>query len=367
MFLTDFYSIRPPYESKQQDTLDWLTKAHITAEKGDEAFATQIQENLARYGCKPDKIETRGHVIADYLHEDWEAMEIYRLHEHGSGVDLGKRMKLYAQHANRVFGQLYEEVTLPPDDLIHVSCTGYVSPSGAQQIVSQKKWGQDTTVTHAYHMGCYGAIVALRLGKSFLAGDEKKQQTDVVHTEICSLHANPASHKPDQLVSQSLFADGFIKYSLVKKTAQPALFVSAVREEQIADSAFGMTWNVGERNFEMTLTKEVPVLIARALTGYLQRLLAGRDLLKKAIFAVHPGGPKILQHVQDILELSDTQMAYSYRVLQKMGNMSSATLPHIWKEILANEPEHTPVISLAFGPGLTICGAVMEVSCGGQR
>jgi predicted naringenin-chalcone synthase len=53
-------------------------------------------------------------------------------------------------------------------------------------------------------------------------------------------------------------------------------------------------------------------------------------------------------------------MEYSYRILENMGNMSSATIPHIWKEILEHEPDKTLVVTLAFGPGLTICGAMME-------
>jgi len=221
-------------------------------------------------------------------------------------------------------------------------------------------------------MGCYGSIVALRMGKGFLSADPAKLQTDVVHTEICSIHANPAHHQADQLISQSLFCDGFIKYSLVKKIPPKvsSLQVHTVREELIADSLYGMSWNIGGHNFEMTLAKEVPVLIARALQGFLERLARGTrwsldELCQKAIFAIHPGGPKILHHIQKILNLSDKQMSYSFNILQTMGNMSSATLPHIWKEVLETESEKTPIVSLAFGPGLTICGAIMEIKCGG--
>jgi predicted naringenin-chalcone synthase len=372
VYISDFHSIRPSFESTQQETLNWLVEAHVAAEKGDVAFRAEMKENLARYGCKPGKIEKRGHVTKDYLHLDWNSMEVFRLNEHKAGADLGVRLKLYGHHADRIFESFYENVTIPPEDLIHVSCTGYVSPSGAQKIVSKKQWGKETTVTHAYHMGCYGAIAALRIGKGLLFSDVDKERTDIVHTEICSIHANPSHHKADQLVSQSLFADGFIKYSLLKQAFKPAIKVHVVREELIPDSVYGMTWNVGERNFEMSLAREVPVLIARALTGYLERLSESSpwtfdELCKQAIFAIHPGGPKILQHVQELLKLSNKQMMYSEAVLQKMGNMSSATIPHVWNDILNKEPDRTPIVSLAFGPGLTICGAIMEVSCGGRQ
>ena len=119
--------------------------------------------------------------------------------------------------------------------------------------------------------------------------------------------------------------------------------------------------------FEMTLQKEVPVLIKRHLPLFLENLSKKSKIpLENAIFAVHPGGPKILLYVQEILKLKDSQMEKSFETLKQYGNMSSATLPHIWQKILQDPkyPNHTPIVSLAFGPGLTIASALMEKVCG---
>jgi predicted naringenin-chalcone synthase len=161
-----------------------------------------------------------------------------------------------------------------------------------------------------------------------------------------------------------LFADGFMKYSIVRNSREPHLKVIALREEIIPNSLKAMTWNVVDWGFQMSLAKEVPVLITRHLPGYLERLC--KSHFNEALFAVHPGGPKILMHVQELLGLSDRQMSYSFQVLKEYGNMSSATLPHIWQKILQdpNVPTHTPIISLAFGPGLSLSGALMEKICG---
>ena len=123
---------------------------------------------------------------------------------------------------------------------------------------------------------------------------DSKMQTDVVHTEICSLHSNPSLHETDQLVSQSLFADGFIKYTLSKTAKTPHLKVIAVYEEIIPDSVKSMTWNVADWGFQMSLAKEIPVLISRALGGYLQRLCikASIENCTNMLFAIHPGGLK---------------------------------------------------------------------------
>src|SRR3989344_1536625 len=363
MLLTNLQLIRPVFESTQEETLRWLVHAHVMAEKS-EAFRSTIEEKLWHVGCKPDHIQKRGHVLADFLHTDWEKMTIYTLNETPQGKNLSARSEVFEEEVDKVFDQFYPTGSSAPNDLIHVSCTGYLSPNGAQKIVSKRGLGEETTVTNAYHMGCYGSMPAIRMGIGFLKNREEVSKVDVVHTEICSLHSNPSMHKLDQLVSQSLFADGFIKYSLVQDTDAPHFKLLALKEEIIPDSLNAMSWNVADWGFQMFLAKEVPVLIRRYLPSYLKRL--AKRLEDKPLFAVHPGGPKILTHIQELLELSDSQMAYSFQVLKEYGNMSSATLPHIWEKILAdtNIPSGTQVVSLAFGPGLSISGSLMEKICG---
>ena len=62
-------------------------------------------------------------------------------------------------------------------------------------------------------------------------------------------------------------------------------------------------------------------------------------------------------------------MEHTNRVLCNYGNMSSATLPHIWESMLEDDriQDGTPIVGLAFGPGLSICGTILEKRCGGQR
>ncbi len=91
----------------------------------------------------------------------------------------------------------------------------------------------------------------------------------------------------------------------------------------------------------------------------------GLDLaadLRRTVFAVHPGGPKIIDQVRDVLELSDAQVQSSRDVLYEHGNMSSATLPHVWARLLeaADVRSGTPIFSLAFGPGLTVSGGLFR-------
>jgi len=102
------------------------------------------------------------------------------------------------------------------------------------------------------------------------------------------------------------------------------------------------------------------------LAPFVERLLveAGEreDAIGRAVFAIHPGGPKIVDQVATTLGLADEQVAFSRAVLRERGNMSSATLPHVWQAIVASPTvrDGELVVSLAFGPGLTLSGAVLR-------
>ncbi len=334
--ISAFHPIRPQFETSQENILEWLITAH----------GEKIKERILHVGCKPEHIAKRGHVLRDFLHREW---------------GLSDRIKHFEKEVSVIFEKYYLSEKNGPDDLIHVSCTGYVSPSGAQKVVSSRGW--ETRVTHAYHMGCYASFPAIRMGTGFLNSGRK--QVDIVHTEICSLHLNLKEHGNAQLVTQTLFADGFIKYSMTNGLKEPHFKILGMHEEIIPDSEDEMTWSISNDSFHMTLSKKVPLLIAQSLESYLKKLCIAakvdKAILKNAHFAIHPGGPKILHYIQEWLKLRDSQMTQSFAILKKYGNMSSATLPHIWDAVLKEGKTGDLVVSLAFGPGLTITGSIMEI------
>jgi predicted naringenin-chalcone synthase len=79
-------------------------------------------------------------------------------------------------------------------------------------------------------------------------------------------------------------------------------------------------------------------------------------------FAIHPGGPKIIDYVVDAIGITKEQASWSYDILYRHGNMSSATVPHIFNEIVndSNIPAGTKIVAMAFGPGLTATGLLLK-------
>ncbi len=360
-FLTNFHILRPNFEVSQEHTIEWISQIHTQAEAkkqeegfDEETFHKTMRGLLLRIGAGPGKIATRGVHHPDFQHMAWTESEIFT---NGDNPCFGKRTRYYDAEVEKIFERFYPETIPLPDDLIHVSCTGYVSPSGAQKLVSNRKGGHSTTVTHAYHMGCYASIPALRMAKGFAASGN--HQIDIVHTELCALHMNPSVHTPEQLVVQTLFADGFIKYTLRSVPSSPSLEVMALKEYLLEGTLDAMSWETESWGLKMGLKKEVPKLIANQLEPLVHPFLDDKN---PVLFAIHPGGPKIIDQVATTLNLQPWQVAHSRDILKNYGNMSSASLPHIWEAILSDEAvaNGTSIVSLAFGPGLTVAIAHLK-------
>jgi predicted naringenin-chalcone synthase len=382
--LTDFRALAPAHELPQAASFEWLAAAHERAEATRSrelgrdfdapGFRAHFARLLARFGCGEDKIASRRHELADCGHTRWSDMQVYRLHEHASGAGALARTQVFASAAEGALNRLFAERE-PPSDLIHVTCTGYAAPSAAQRLVARRGWGDATRVVHAYHMGCYAAFPAIRIARGLLAASEPGRRravhrSDVVHTELCSLHMNPLEHGPEQLVVQTLFADGFVAYAVCDEASfdgrSPALRLLSIEERVLPDSSDLMSWTCSEFGMQMSLSREVPERLTAVLVPFVEGLLRDAGLApeerRTAWYAVHPGGPRIVDRLQAVLELDHEKLAHSRNVLRERGNMSSATLPHIWLSMLQSREvcDERPIVSLAFGPGLTVCGAVLR-------
>ena len=201
--------------------------------------------------------------------------------------------------------------------------------------------------------------------------------------ELCSLHYQ-YGFDPDRIVSGSLFADGSasavvaapsavtragmipngstlngttpngsIPNDALSKASSPS--VVATGSMLVPDSRDEMTWRIGDNGFEMTLSARVPALIEAHLADYLDDFLRCNGLQRSGIggWAVHPGGPRILDAAAAALDLSAEQLATSRAVLRDHGNMSSATMMFILRRFRdADVPP--PYLMLGFGPGLEI-------------
>ena len=123
-----------------------------------------------------------------------------------------------------------------------------------------------------------------------------------------------------------------------------------------------MAWNIGDNGFEMVLGTYVPHIIDEHIVEALRPLLARDESLTDLPYrdiehwAIHPGGRSILDKVEAKLELTPEQLEPPRETLRDYGNMSSATVMFVLRNILDRAAPGTEerVCGMAFGPGLTV-------------
>ncbi|MBV8197548.1 MAG: type III polyketide synthase [Candidatus Eremiobacteraeota bacterium] len=390
--LSDFERIEvtPP---RAQDELK-LIQAHfmtlaqsaargVTGATERQALGRALHERMSRYGASSEHIAQRqvSVLTSRFVKPDptsaVEGVRRYGDLRNSTGEALDERMNLFEEIACGVFAHVYRDKRAnPPDDIVHVSCSGYVSPSPVQTFLSHRGW-LNVGVTHSYHMGCYGAFPAIRtalglVGASHVSLPKRKRRVDLVHTEFLSLHFDLLSDEPDNFVTSTLFADGFIKYTAspaaeFEQRGTPGLKILTIDEYILPESLPEMTLRPGPLQFDMSLSKRVPFMIRDSIGEFVTAICEqiGLDFEREKssmVFAIHPGGPAILNQIRSRLGIDESQIALSRKVLYEHGNMASATAPHIWQHIVESPeiPRGAKVLSMAFGPGLTVIGAVFE-------
>jgi alkylresorcinol/alkylpyrone synthase len=256
-----------------------------------------------------------------------------------------------------------DEARLSPhevDSLTVATCTGYATPGLDILLARELGLPEATQRLHIGHMGCYAALPALATLSD--AATARNMTGLLLCLELSSLHIQEESHDVDQIVAHSLFADAAAAVAI--RPAGSGLEVVDVASRTDVGNADLMRWDVTDRGFRMGLSPEIPRVLERHAGTLVRSLLARRDLSPAdvAAWAIHPGGPKILEAMAAPLGLTDEDLEVSRSVLRDYGNCSSPTVLLVLQQLLEQRPlrEGDPVVCLAFGPGLTLYAALLR-------
>jgi predicted naringenin-chalcone synthase len=258
-------------------------------------------------------------------------------------------------------GALSEASVSPPEitHLVTVSCTGFSAPGVDAALIGELGLRPTVQRTHVGFMGCHGAINGLRVAAA-LAHSDRRARVLLCAVELCSLHFHYTAD-PDKIVANALFADGAAA-AVVAASDIGVARIASTGSCLFPDSAEAMTWRIGDYGFEMTLSARVPDLLHAALPAWLSEFLAPLAITCGDVgaWAVHPGGPRVLSAVEACLHLPAAALAASRDVLSAHGNMSSPTLLFILDRLRRGGALPRPCVGLAFGPGLTAEGIVLD-------
>jgi predicted naringenin-chalcone synthase len=279
-----------------------------------------------------------------------------------SGWGTGSRMARFMEEAlplgkQAVAGAL-DAAGLAPGEVglfAVATCTGYATPGLDIRLAGDLGMPPGLQRLVVGHMGCYAAIPGLAAAGDFVSA--RARPAVLLCCELTSLHLQPGQDDVEQVVAHALFSDAAAAVVLEPGVPRGRRLAGVVARTD-ASTADHMTWDVTDLGFRMGLSPRVPDVLARHVGDVVAELLSGAGLRMEDVagWAVHPGGPRILDVVRDELGLTEDDLAASRRVLAEHGNCSSATVLLVLEELSGVDG---PVVAMAFGPGLTLYAALL--------
>jgi alkylresorcinol/alkylpyrone synthase len=341
------------YSIAQSDAADVISRLVYDREE----HSAALNALFRRCGVKH-----RGSVILEKPNGSGPRQTFYRTPQ--TPVDRGpttaERVQRYAREAPDLAVDAAQQALLDADvpadrvtHLIIVTCTGFVGPGVDIAMIKRLGLSPEVGRIQVGFMGCHGAINGLRAAQG-IGESESEACILLCAVELCSLHYYYGWDK-QKVVSNALFADGAAALVIRNSTAKLPEQWSLRRTGSMLmpDSEDCMGWQIGDNGFEMSLSPHVPRLIGEHLKPWLARWLGQSGLTLDDIrsWAVHPGGPRILQATAEALQLVPEDTAVSTQVLAECGNMSSPTVLFVLQRLQQQEAK-LPCVALAFGPGL---------------
>ncbi len=362
-FITSIGTANPEHKFSQSTIADFIVRSM----QMDEDESRKLRALFRVTG-----IETRYSVIADYGRS--EGFDFY-----SNSKDMepfpstGKRLQLYRQYAlalsleavNNCLSRMEDFGKKSITHLIVVSCTGMYAPGLDIDLVKALGLASNTQRLCINFMGCYAAFNGLKQADIICRSDPNAKVL-VVCTELCSIHFQK-ENTDDNILANALFADGSAAL-LVESNPRKGLNLKPVSFycDLAPEGEQDMAWTVGDLGFEMRLSSYVPDVIQRGIKTLTNALLKqiSYSLDNVAYYAIHPGGKKILEVIEQELNLSKEQNKCAYEVLRNYGNMSSPTVLFVLQEVCKNLNEEDggkKILSFAFGPGLTLESMILEI------
>jgi predicted naringenin-chalcone synthase len=334
-----------PPGAAQRDLWDGFFSRHFTG--GTRALAERIFANSG--------VTTRQAAVDPLLEDvsDWPTERRMRRYQ-VEALPLGKEA---VDRALTDAGLRATEISL----FVVCSCTGYATPGLDILLARDMGMSVDTQRMFVGHMGCYAALPGLGATADFVTA--RSRPALLLCAELTSLHLQAAATRMDtqQIISHALFSDAAVAVVVTPGTG-PGYAVCEVAAVTDTSTADHMTWDVTDMGFRMGLSPKVPQVLAVHVRGLVDGLLArhGLSVPDVAGWAVHPGGPRILNVVERELGLSPEALAGSRATLAEHGNCSSPTTLLILERLrrLTVTPEW--IVMLAFGPGLTLYAALLR-------
>jgi len=247
------------------------------------------------------------------------------------------------------------------DMLMVTSVTGVAVPSLDARLIPRLGLRSDVKRLPIFGLGCVAGAAGLsRLHDYLLAWP--RHTAALLAVELCSLSWPRTAVTTADLVASGLFGDGAAALVATGGAVAghgPAAVprVIATRSEVFPDSGDTLGWRLGVDGFRIILTADLAEVVERRLSSSVSGFLAEHGLTIDDVgsWVCHPGGPKVIDAIQQSLKLPDSAVRPSRRSLAEVGNLSSASVLHILEQTMGSPPPAGSAgLMIGLGPGVSV-------------
>src|SRR6202046_3673541 len=250
-----------------------------------------------------------------------------------TALELGERALLTAFDAARV----------KPSDvdiIFSTTVTGLAVPTLEARLATRVGLRPDVKRVPLFGLGCVaGAAGVARMHDYLLAFPD--HVSVLLAVELCSLTLQRDDYSIANLVATSLFGDG--AGAVVAKGAgrtPTGPRVLATRSRLYPDTEDVMGWNIGNNGFQIKLSTEVGTVAEKYLGEDVRNFLSDHGLTPADIstWICHPRGPKVVEAVENTLDLPADALDHTRNSLRDNANLSSVSVLDVLRANMADRP-----------------------------
>jgi predicted naringenin-chalcone synthase len=232
-------------------------------------------------------------------------------------------------------------------------------PSLAHRLVDHFELPPSADKYHLSGVGCASAVPLMRLAGQSLREHPGGQALVIAADSMSGILMRASAEDPKaKIVGSAIFGDGCAAalVSIDPGSEGPAILASRVH--QIGGTLGDVSMELGAQDSYLHLARELPDLAGAGLGKLIDDFLKDSLLARSDIdhWIVHPGGRRIIESVQQALELSREDVATSWDALAQRGNVGTPSIFYVLKdEIERSDPapgEHGLMVTI--GPGVTV-------------
>ncbi|HEY2504122.1 MAG TPA: type III polyketide synthase, partial [Mycobacterium sp.] len=248
------------------------------------------------------------------------------------------------------------------DAIVMVSSTGIAVPTIDARLMSRIGFRPDIKRVPLFGLGCVAGAAGMARVYDYLHG-YSEQVAVLLSVELCSLTLQRDDMSIPALIGVSLFGDGAAAVVAtgadritLSASGNRAPRVLATRSRVIPETVDVMGWNISSSGFQLVMSRDVPKMADDYLRGEVDSFLAdhGLSITDISTWICHPGGPKVLDSIENAIGVAPEALAHSRNSMRENGNISSASVLDVLRRTVAEPPVHGAFgVMLAMGPGFS--------------